>query len=287
MIDFVTDYQPTKIFIDWLINKDEKTQKNIKIVINEQNLFYYKRNEIYNKNLFSFIDSYNTDRLFSMLINPDRKIDAKNSSKDSEYLLIRPDIYNEKVIELYKMAVFFQFTNIGIPVIYYGNEVGMWGSDAPDSRKYMLWEDEEYEKESDIISKYKTKLEEFGQRKDMIIDEANKVLYYDVKINEDIVKWYELFLEAYKKDTDIFKKGEIKYIDVNDENCLIYQRKYNNRTALLIINKDEKERIIKIPMEEKGQFINIFSEKKESFDVIDEKIEIKLEGIKNYILYKK
>lgn len=286
-IDAVTNYESNKIFLDWIINKEEKNKKNIKDLINEQNLFYYKRPKLYTENLFNFIDSYNTDRLFSMLINPDRKIDTNNTNKDSNYLLIRPDIYDEKVIQNYEMALFFQFTNIGIPVIYYGNEAGMWGADAPDSRKYMLWEKEGYSNESDAISKYKTKLEDFGQRKDMVIDEANKIIYYEVKKNEEIEKMYKKIIETYKKDYEIFKNGEIRYIDVEDNDCLIFERKYKGRIAIIIINRSEKKRNLRIPIEEKGKFTDIFSEKNENFDVIDEKIDIKLESIRNYILYKK
>lgn len=42
-----------------------------------------------------------------------------------------------------RLAVFFQMTYIGIPMIYYGDEVGMEGATDPHCRKPMLWNEEE------------------------------------------------------------------------------------------------------------------------------------------------
>ena len=41
-----------------------------------------------------------------------------------------------------------QFTYIGAPHIWNGDEVGMWGADDPDERKPMVWSDLRYEDES-------------------------------------------------------------------------------------------------------------------------------------------
>lgn len=41
------------------------------------------------------------------------------------------------------LAVFFQMTYIGIPMVYYGDEVGMEGATDPHCRKPMLWQAQE------------------------------------------------------------------------------------------------------------------------------------------------
>ncbi|WP_040210510.1 glycoside hydrolase family 13 protein [Clostridium polynesiense] len=46
-----------------------------------------------------------------------------------------------------KLAVALQYTYIGIPYIYYGDEIGMEGGADPDSRRCMVWEDENQNKE--------------------------------------------------------------------------------------------------------------------------------------------
>lgn len=44
--------------------------------------------------------------------------------------------------ELFRLAVILQFTSIGIPMIYYGEEVGRVGGDWPDNRSDMPWGDQ-------------------------------------------------------------------------------------------------------------------------------------------------
>lgn len=41
-----------------------------------------------------------------------------------------------------KLAAFFQMTYTGIPMIYYGDEIGMEGATDPDCRRPMVWEEE-------------------------------------------------------------------------------------------------------------------------------------------------
>lgn len=52
-----------------------------------------------------------------------------------------------------KLAIVLQYTYIGIPYIYYGDEVGMEGSKDPDCRRCMIWEEEDQNKE--LLNMYK------------------------------------------------------------------------------------------------------------------------------------
>lgn len=118
-------------------------------------------NEIYNKysnerfNLTQvYIDSLDTDRIFSGIINPNRVFDRNNQSNQG-YLNIRPDLYDGNAISKLKRIIAVQLTMPATPVIYYGDEKGMWGSDSPRNRKPMLWDDyAPYEDETDDLSKY-------------------------------------------------------------------------------------------------------------------------------------
>ena len=54
----------------------------------------------------------------------------------------------------YKLAIIFLFTYIGVPCIYYGDEIGMKGSFDPDNRRPMIWDESKWNHE--ILSTYKT-----------------------------------------------------------------------------------------------------------------------------------
>ncbi|MNZ67950.1 Cyclomaltodextrinase [compost metagenome] len=52
-----------------------------------------------------------------------------------------------------KLAVAFQFTFIGAPSIYYGDEIGLDGQFDPDNRKCMIWEKQN--QDLDLLTFYK------------------------------------------------------------------------------------------------------------------------------------
>ncbi len=84
-------------------------------------------------------DSHDTDRLVNMVINPDRNYDGENRPQDGHrYDGSKPDAAAYRIANL--MAT-FQMTFLGAPMIWYGNEVGMYGADDPTNRKPMLWPD--------------------------------------------------------------------------------------------------------------------------------------------------
>jgi glycosidase len=46
-----------------------------------------------------------------------------------------------------RLAVTFQMTYVGMPEIYYGDEVGMVGETDPDCRRTMIWDEDQQNKE--------------------------------------------------------------------------------------------------------------------------------------------
>ncbi len=90
--------------------------------------------------LQNLYDSHDTDRLASMFLNPDLEYDQANRPQDNgpNYNTGRPTAENYHRM---KLAVTWQMMFLGCPMIYYGNEVGMFGADDPTDRKPMLWPD--------------------------------------------------------------------------------------------------------------------------------------------------
>jgi len=96
--------------------------------------------------LLNLLDGPNTDRIASRVLNPDRPWDHLSSPKDDpgyDVAAPRPDEARRQ-----KLLATFQFAYPGLPIVYYGDEVGMWGADDPDCRKPMLWPDLRYEDET-------------------------------------------------------------------------------------------------------------------------------------------
>ncbi|MFD2670863.1 glycoside hydrolase family 13 protein [Marinicrinis sediminis] len=83
-----------------------------------------------------------------------------------------------------RSAVFFQLTSPGVPMIYYGDEVGMEGETDPDCRRPMIWKEER--QDAEMLALYKQLLsarQQFvslrrGAYRDWFTDEANQVIAF-------------------------------------------------------------------------------------------------------------
>ncbi len=90
--------------------------------------------------MMNLFDSHDTDRVASMFVNPDRPYDGANRIQDNgpDYSGRKP---NDQEWARFKQAVAVQMSFVGAPMIYYGNEAGMWSPDDPSNRMPMVWED--------------------------------------------------------------------------------------------------------------------------------------------------
>lgn len=94
--------------------------------------------------LQNLMDSHDTDRIASRLMNPDLtedpNYDGRNRIQDTgpDYNDSQP---TERVYDQLKLIAVFQATYVGAPMIYYGTEVGMYGADDPLCRNPMWWPD--------------------------------------------------------------------------------------------------------------------------------------------------
>lgn len=110
--------------------------------------------------LQNLVDSHDTDRLASMIVN--RPIDEPYRNPDrfdfDEGSVVSPR-YNSKYDvgppteqerRLQRMVVLLQMTYVGAPMVYYGDEAAMWGADDPCDRRPMAWNDLTYESPASI-----------------------------------------------------------------------------------------------------------------------------------------
>lgn len=96
--------------------------------------------------LMNLLDSHDTDRLSSHILNPDLLYDHKVGLQENQTYIVRKPTPDEVTIQ--KLMALFQCTYPGAPMIFYGDEAGMWGGDDPDGRKPMLWKDLTYDDET-------------------------------------------------------------------------------------------------------------------------------------------
>lgn len=85
----------------------------------------------------------------------------------------------DEKVERMKLAIVFQFTYIGVPYIYYGDEVGLTGGEEPQSRKCMIWDKEK--QNSEILDLYKKMIKIRKNYKSLVYGEY-KTIYCESRI---------------------------------------------------------------------------------------------------------
>ncbi|MCX5639350.1 MAG: alpha-amylase family glycosyl hydrolase [Planctomycetota bacterium] len=135
--DAVMNYEFAKPLVRWVIDRTNKiTPTALDGALAELRLAYPAECTYAMMNL---LDSHDTDRVSSMAKNPDRVYNQKNREQEGDaYDASKPtaaDYAKQRLMALVQM------TYVGAPMIYFGDEVGMWGSNDPNNRKPMVWED--------------------------------------------------------------------------------------------------------------------------------------------------
>ncbi len=179
--------------------------------------------------LQNLIDSHDTDRLSSMIINTDRQYDKEAGTGNPKYDPRKPA---NKEYEVQKLILAFQMTYIGAPMIYYGDEFGMWGADDPHCRKPMIWDDLSYDDE--VIDENSGFKKGFGK--------------YSVEQNRDLFSFYKKMIKL-RNEYEALKKGDVEFIFYNDgKDIFAFEREYKNEKMIAVFNLGDKEAVIKLPV---------------------------------------
>lgn len=215
--------------------------------------------------LQNLMDSHDTPRLASMVVNPGRGFNKQTKPEDG-FEIRKP---NSEERRLQKLIAFFQYTYIGAPMIYYGTEAGMWGADDPDNRKPMVWEEFTYEPEQN-----------HPLNKERPSDEN--------KFEEHIFNWYKK-LGDIRNNYLALRTGEFGELTANNaKDYFTFARVLNKQKfCVVVVNRSNHPQKITIPLtdfeipEEKG-LQNVITGTQ--VDVVDEKAVLMLSPVSGAIL---
>jgi cyclomaltodextrinase len=164
-------------------------------------------------NLF---DSHDTDRFPSMFVNPDLPYDGQNRIQDNgpNY---KPDKPTPQQRQRMEQAVAAQMAFVGAPMIYYGDEAGMWSPDDPSNRQPMLWPEMKFDNP-------------------------------DVKFNPELFEFYQRAIAVRKKLPELqlgFFRG---VLEQDDRGVYAFARDLGDQHAYIVLNRSGQERTIELPV---------------------------------------
>ncbi len=195
--------ETTKISASEFVGRLKEIDKNYP----EQNLYL----------LQNLVDSHDTERISSMIKNPDREYDREGNEGNPDY---NPGKPSPEDYEKQKMIAAFQMTYRGAPMIYYGDEAGMWGADDPHDRKPMLWAGLKYDDE--VITPASGFKKGFGR--------------YKVEVNNDLLTFYKKII-AIHNSSKALKQGTLKFLYTNDKKAsFAFSRKTTDELYVIVFN---------------------------------------------------
>lgn len=182
------------------------------------------------QNLFG---SHDSNRIGSHIVNRGignyrewgNYFNISKAAGNAEYSTRKP---SEADVELQKLFVIMQMTYVGAPMVYYGDEVGMWGANDPDCRKPMIWNDIEYDDE---------------------VYNANGSAHEPdkVKVNRNLFDYYKKLIHIRKNNPEL-QYGTYRTLMVDDEKDLfIFERNHEGKKLIVVINNSAQNQEITLP----------------------------------------
>ncbi len=179
--------------------------------------------------LQNLIDSHDTDRVASMIVNANdenylqaEKFDYDVSEVVSPrytlaYSAEAPDDDDRRI---QRMVALMQMTFVGAPMVYYGTEAGMWGADDPCNRQAMVWEDLQYDPQAE--------------------DPRNRKRNADpIEFDQELFDFYQNAIQL-RLDNPALRNGAFEVLSFDDEAMFIAFRRVSDEGTLIVaINRGD------------------------------------------------
>lgn len=190
--------------------------------------------------LQNLMDSHDTDRLASMVVNRDHRPYEQPDRFDYDwgstasprhndwYDVGAPDAAGRQI---QRLVALFRMTYVGAPMIYYGTESGMWGADDPDDRKPMVWDDLTY------------------------VDEAAYPPGHErepdpVAFDQDLFDYYRDVIRL-RKEHPALRRGSFDVVSADDErDVLVYARTLGDETVIVALNRSDEAHGLRVELPE-------------------------------------
>ncbi|MCR5455175.1 MAG: glycoside hydrolase family 13 protein [Bacteroidales bacterium] len=185
----------------------------------------------------NLLGTHDTERIASLIVNrrlrnyeySDNSIESffhNTHSTCRGYMSRRP---NEEERRIQRMMIVFEFAMIGSPMVYYGDELGMYGANDPDCRKPMWWPEIEMDDECE----YKGGLPNYKSK-------------HTVSADMDMLYFYKKII-ALRRGSKALIKGTMSTDFASaDSRVWVISRRCESERVILAFNVDDKPTNVKL-----------------------------------------
>ncbi|MEM7657757.1 MAG: glycoside hydrolase family 13 protein, partial [Bacteroidota bacterium] len=185
--------------------------------------------------MMNLISSHDVPRASTSLFNRNKYKFQTGPSEGNPYKIHRPDA---EAYETLRLILAQQFTYIGAPHIWAGDEMGMWGADDPNCRKPLIWPDYDFEAETHHP------LDVERPRDEVQFDQALFACYQQ--------------LIAIRKAHPALRSGSLSYELIDDDrDLLMYRRTEAEEDIWVVFNASKQVQEVEMPA---GTYQHLYDE---------------------------
>lgn len=172
----------------------------------------------YRYSMMNTAATHDTPRLLSSFANPGMYKYRANPGGNPDYISGKPD---EETYQREHLYLIHQFTNVGAPHIWNGDEMGMWGGDDPDCRKPLWWPEYNFEPE------YRNNFQ------------PGEKTFNSVGFNKVQFDFYKKMVTL-RKENPVLSSGEIEFILAKGKK-LAYKRFDEENEIIVFFNLENEQ----------------------------------------------
>jgi len=216
--------------------------------------------------MHNLLDSHDTDRVASRIMNADLfnmrnwgEYYEKSKAVNPKYNTEKPDMLARRT---QKLMIAFQMTYPGAPVIYYGDEAGLWGANDPCNRKPMLWPNLSFDDEVVFPNDKNNEQNQIGNAEKQKPNEKNGQSYANgnsdkplsdrngkrhfVEFDASLFEFYRTLVHL-RRNSPALMKGAYKTV-ITDDECELFgfKRYIGNEIIVVLFNTGYEEQRVTI-----------------------------------------
>ncbi|MDP1621707.1 MAG: alpha-amylase family glycosyl hydrolase [Bacteroidales bacterium] len=229
---FYQVYKPARYFF-------AKTDQSIDAKVFKDSLeFQWNRLPVANRYaMMNVSSSHDAPRLLTDFYNTNRYKFKASPNDDPGYKTGKPD---EETFQRLRLYLFHEFTSVGAPHIWNGEEMGMWGADDPHCRKPLWWKEFTFEHET---------------RNNF---QPGEKLYDPVGFDQQQFDLYKKLIRI-RKENPVLIYGDIAFM-VAEGKKLVYKRYYVGSEIMVMFNLEPIQHTFNLP--ENGGYTDLLTNKR-------------------------
>ncbi|MEM1124010.1 MAG: alpha-amylase family glycosyl hydrolase, partial [Bacteroidota bacterium] len=185
--------------------------------------------------MMNYTGGFDTPRILTSLFNKNKYKYHCKVHENSNYQIHKPDAATYQTL---KMLLVQQYTYIGAPHIYAGDEMGMWGADDPSCRKPLIWPDYDFEEEQ---------AHPLGGERT-----TDKV-----EFNKDLFQFHRQLIQL-RKANPLLVHGKLAFMPIDDTNELFAYRRFDDQGEIIVaFNHLDTAKTVQIPRKFKQQYVDV------------------------------